>query len=74
MRNADWGVEKADKIAFLTNYIKPLEIIGLGGYMEIKSKHFCWSKNRRFIAEIRTFHPSVLLSPVNNSGPCPYFM
>ena len=30
----DCGVEKADKIAFLANYTKPLEIIGLGGYME----------------------------------------
>ena len=41
----DCGVEKADKIAFLVNYTKPLEIIGLGGYMEIKSKHFRWLKN-----------------------------
>jgi len=62
MRNADWGVEKADKIAFLTNYIKPLEIIGPGRYMGIKSKHFCWPKNRGFIAEIHAPKPRFLLS------------
>ena len=43
-------------------------------YIKIISKHSRWPENRRSIAEIRTFHPSVLLSPVNNSGPCPYFM
>ncbi len=49
----DCGAEKADKIAFLANYTKSLEIIGLGGYMEIKSKLFGWFKNGRSIADMR---------------------
>ncbi len=58
----DCGVEKADKIAFLANYTKPLEIIGPGGYgyMEIKSEHFWLSENREFIADIEPLQNGVL--------------
>jgi len=47
MQSVDCGVEKADKIAFFADYTKPLEIIGPGRYMGIKSKHLWWSKSGR---------------------------
>ena len=66
MRSVDCGVEKAVKIALLANYTKPQNTIAMGfdhyrlkssGQVDIwKSKHFSWSKNGKFIAEICAYN------------------
>jgi hypothetical protein len=43
----------------------PIEIIRPSRYMKIKSKHFRWLKNWRFIADIQTPGPILLLDPAS---------